>query len=102
MKFQKAPSFQNDWDDLSAQHRALALGAVPAFNAACEAYVDNPGAPWPKGLRYGKVIDNPGVFEMTCNFGQPDIRATFEWTEVDGELAVRWRRIGDHRIFKNP
>ena len=32
----------------------------------------------------------------------PDVRATFEWTHIEGDLAIRWRRIGGHRIFKNP
>ena len=31
----------------------------------------------------------------------PD-RATFEFVTHDGELRVRWRRIGDHNVSKNP
>jgi hypothetical protein len=51
------------------------------------------------------------VFEMTWSFSGPDGRATWEWTEVDvvddtGERsrapAVRWRRIGDHKILGEP
>jgi hypothetical protein len=46
------------------------------------------------------------VWEMTWSFSGPDGRATWEWVNVDGEEgaqpAVRWRRIGDHRIFKAP
>jgi len=48
------------------------------------------------------VEDAPGVIEMTWSFGGPDGRATFEWIQVDGQLAVRWRRIGGHAIFKKP
>lgn len=40
--------------------------------------------------------------EVTFRFAGPDIRATFEWTRIDGELAVRWRRIGGHRVFQKP
>jgi len=40
--------------------------------------------------------------EMTWSFAGPDGRATFELVEVDGEPAIRWRRIGDHRIFEEP
>jgi hypothetical protein len=39
---------------------------------------------------------------MTWRFAEPDGRATFEWIEVDGELAVLWRRIGGHEIFGRP
>jgi hypothetical protein len=46
----------------------------------------------------------PGIFEMTRSFSGPDGRATWEWTKVtdaDGRTqpAVRWRRLGSHRIF---
>ncbi len=43
-----------------------------------------------------------GIYEMTWSFSGPDGRATFEFFTEDGELGIRWRRIGDHRIFKNP
>ena len=29
-------------------------------------------------------------------------RATLELVTVDGELRCRWRRIGDHSVFRNP
>jgi hypothetical protein len=44
----------------------------------------------------------PGVWEMTWSFAGPDGRATFEWVEVDGELAIQWRRIGGHEILGRP
>src|ERR1700737_2000670 len=49
----------------------------------------------------------PGIFEMTWSFSGPDGRATWERTTVlDGEggawPAVRWRRLGNHRIFRQP
>jgi hypothetical protein len=40
--------------------------------------------------------------EMTWSFASPDGRATFELVTVDGELRCRWRRIGDHDVFKRP
>jgi len=39
---------------------------------------------------------------MTWSFSGPDGRATFEWVTIDGVLAVRWRRIGGHGVFKQP
>jgi hypothetical protein len=39
---------------------------------------------------------------MTWSFRGPDGRATFEWVQIDGALAVRWRRILGHSIFKQP
>ncbi len=43
------------------------------------------------------------VLEMTWSFfSSPDGRATFEFVTVDGELRCRWRRVGDHDVFKSP
>ena len=39
---------------------------------------------------------------MTWSFAGPDGRATFEFVIVDGESRVRWRRVGDHNVFKKP
>jgi hypothetical protein len=39
---------------------------------------------------------------MTWSFSGPDGRATFEWIRIEGQLAVRWRRIGGHAVFKKP
>ena len=72
------------------------------FHPACERYARDPSTPWPRGLRVKRVVGVPGVWEMTWSFAGPDGRATFEWCEVDGELAIRWRRIGGHDIFGRP
>jgi hypothetical protein len=48
------------------------------------------------------VQDAPGVWEVTWSFSGPDGRATFEYVEIDGEPAIRLRRIGGHEIFKTP
>ena len=74
--------------------------ALIAFVAACDRYAADPTAAWPASLRVKDVEGAPGVLEMTWSFSGPDGRATFEWVQIDGQLAVRWRRIGDHRIFK--
>ncbi|MCL5265766.1 MAG: hypothetical protein M1343_11370 [Chloroflexi bacterium] len=42
------------------------------------------------------------IWEMTWSFSGPDGRATFELASIDGEPAIRWRRIGNHRIFREP
>jgi hypothetical protein len=46
-------------------------------------------------------VSAPGLFEMTWSFSGPDGRATFEWIDLDGEPAVRWRRIGGHLILSD-
>ncbi|MBI2865251.1 MAG: hypothetical protein HYX94_11880 [Chloroflexi bacterium] len=57
---------------------------------------------WPSSLRVKAVKGAPGVWEMTWSFSGPDGRATFELIGVEGEPAVRWRRSGDHRIWREP
>lgn len=57
---------------------------------------------WPKSLRIKDVEGATGVWELTWSFSGPDGRATFEYVHVDGETAIRWRRIGSHRIFSSP
>jgi hypothetical protein len=39
---------------------------------------------------------------MTWSFASPDGRATFEFVTIGGQLHCRWRRIGDHGVFRNP
>jgi hypothetical protein len=39
---------------------------------------------------------------MTWSFAGPDGGATFEFIGIEGELAIRWRRIGGHDIFGRP
>jgi len=60
----------------------------------------NPRPDWEELTRGRVHVERaPGIFEMTWSFSGPDGRATFEWVEIDGQLAVRWRRIGGHEIF---
>jgi len=48
------------------------------------------------------MSDAPGIWEMTWSFSGPDGRATFALITVDGEVVLRWRRIGGHAIFRRP
>lgn len=103
MKFEAVRSFIADWTGLPKQERDLFERVVRGqFHPACERFAQDPSTPWPRGLRVKRVQGYPGVWEMTWSFAGPDGRATFEWAEIDGELAVRWRRIGGHEIFGRP
>jgi hypothetical protein len=82
--------------------------AVRDFNSGCERFVETKDpTSWPANLRVKAVVNAPGVFEMTWSFSGPDGRATWEWTTVVDEggrrwPAVRWRRLGSHRILRKP
>ena len=102
MKFVVLESARNDYQRLSATERRLFDAAIPTFNDACDRYAADPAARWAASLRIKQVEGARGVWELTWSFRGPAGRATFEWTDVDGELALRWRRIGGHTIFKEP
>lgn len=102
MKFELTSSFLGDRDRLSASELRIVFDVLPEVVAARDRIAADPAASWPASLRVKDVEGAPGVLEVTFNFAGPDIRATFEWTEIDGARAVRWRRIGGHKIFKNP
>ena len=102
MKFVVLDAFKADYRRLSAADQATFKRALSAFVAACDRYAADPSTAWPASLRVRKVESAPGIWEMTWSFSGPDGRATYEWVEVGGSLAVRWRRIGDHRIFRKP
>lgn len=102
MKYVVLDSFKGDYDRLSPKERALFKRALETFVPACDRYAADPSVPWPAALRVKSVEGAPGIFEMTWSFSGPDGRATFEWITIDGELALRWRRIGGHRIFRGP
>lgn len=102
MKYVVLAAFRGDYGRLSPSERALFKLALADFVTACDRYVTDPSTPWPRGLRVKPVQGAPGIFEMTWSFSGPDGRATFEFVQLDGELAVRWRRIGSHRILREP
>jgi hypothetical protein len=65
---------------------------------------ERPPTIWPEDQA---VVNAPGVFEMTWSFSGPDGRATWEWVSVtdpqgNSVPAVRWRKLGTHRIFREP
>ncbi len=102
MKFETTRSFDADYRGLSQAEARLFRKALEAFVPACERYADGASVKWPAALRVKAVEGAPGVWEMTWSFSGPDGRATFEFVRIDGALGVRWRRIGDHSIFKRP
>jgi hypothetical protein len=102
VKFEVTDSFRADTKRLSQKERDRVAEILPIFVEACDQFAVDPAAAWPASLRVKDVAGAPGVREVTFSFSGPDIRATFEWIQIDGELAVRWRRIGGHRVFKNP
>lgn len=103
MKFETTPAFDSDYRRLKPEHAAEFKKVVrEKFISSCDAFAADPAAPWPASLRVKPVRAAGGVLEMTWSFASPDGRATFEFVTVDGELRVRWRRVGDHDVFKNP
>ncbi|WP_226346995.1 hypothetical protein [Agilicoccus flavus] len=103
MKFETTPAFESDYRRLKREHQATFRAVLrEKFIPACDELSRDPGAPWPKALRVKAVRGARGVLEMTWSFSSPDGRATFELVTVDDELRCRWRRIGDHDVFKQP
>jgi hypothetical protein len=108
VRYEWTERFAGDWRRLSEKHRELFRAAVPEFSKACDAYVETGDvAVFPAHLRVKPITSAAGVFEMTWNFSGPDGRASFQWATItlpDGtrQAAVRWRRIGTHRIFGSP
>jgi hypothetical protein len=108
MKFELTELFKADYQRLAENEREMFRAAARGFNAACDRFLEtkNPSA-WPANLRVKAVANAPGIFEMTWSFSGPDGRATWEWTttiDAEGQSwpAVRWRRLGTHRIFRQP
>jgi hypothetical protein len=73
------------------------LAALPTF---IDALRSKPPA-FPPRLRVKRVEGAPGVWELSF---APDGRATFAYGRevVAGEPHIRWHRIGDHSILKQP
>lgn len=103
MKWEATPAFDADLRRLSADELKLFRTVVrDSFVPAAERRAANPTAPWPKSLRVKDVEGAPGIRELTWSFAGPDGRATFEWITIDGEQAVRRRRVGGHEILNDP
>ncbi len=108
MRFERTEPFKTDYQRLSADEREMFRSAARAFNVACDRFIEtrDPSS-WPASLRVKSVVNAPEVFEMTWSFSGPDGRATWQWTTIitgDGVSApvVRWRRLGGHKIFREP
>jgi hypothetical protein len=102
VKYVVLDSFRADYKRLLHGERAMFKAALGAFVAACDRYAADASVAWSASLRVKDVENAPGILEMTWSFSGPDGRATFEWTQIDGHLGLRWRRIGSHEIFKKP
>jgi hypothetical protein len=103
VKFQQTERFAGDRRRLSQdEFRQFQTAVRGQFVPAALRQATQPGNPWPAALRVKPVQGAPGVWEMTWSFAGPDGRATFEWVRIDGEPAIRWRRVGGHEIFKQP
>lgn len=103
MKFEITPSFTADVKRLKREHLDEFRRVVrEKFVPACDAFAADPAVGWPASLRVKAMRSAPGIMEMTWSFASPDGRATFEFVTVDDEPRVRWRRVGDHRVFTAP
>ncbi len=103
MKFETTAAFDHDVHRLKREWLVEFKKVVKEkFAPACDAYAADPSTPWPASLRVRSVRNADGVLEMTWSFASPDGRATFELVTVDDELRCRWRRVGDHGVFKDP
>lgn len=88
--------FWRDWARLNPEQQAVFLTAVDKFVDDLRA-----GRGIRRGLRVKGVRGTPGAYEMTW---APDGRATFSYGRsiVGDEPHVIWRRIGTHRILREP
>ena len=99
MKFETTPAFDRDFKRLPKRHRAKFRELVPEFNVAAERAAAGESSPWPNSMRVKPVQGAKGIWEMTWSMNDPDGRATWEWIRIDGEAAIRWRRVGDHDVL---
>jgi hypothetical protein len=100
--FQAEDRFYTDFHRLSRREQRLFMAAVCLSNEDYAGKGEEPLPHWPSSLRVNPVRGASGIFEMTWSFSGPDGRATFRLVEVEGEPAMRWRRIGGHDIFREP
>ena len=89
--------FVKDYDALTPEEKRL-------FRLAVKKLVEDldRSGPIRGSLRVMPMQGYPGVWEMTWE--GLDGRATFEYgaERKPGKKHIRWRRVGDHRIFDNP
>jgi hypothetical protein len=103
VRYQTTPRWDADWKSLKPEHKRQFRKVLPDFIAACDTYAAASGAcTWPAALRVKPMRSASGIWELTWSFASPDGRATFEFVTDDDGLLVRWRRIGDHSIYRKP
>jgi len=101
VKWETHSAFDADLRRLSPEELERFRGMVRGrFAPAADRIATDPAVKWPGSLRVKDVEGAPGIWEMT--WAWPDGRATFQWIKIDGELAIRWRRVGGHEILKDP
>jgi hypothetical protein len=100
VRYETTPGFEADYRRLTKRERdRFRKVVIDEFSPACDAFRADPSQAFPERLRVKPVVGARGLFEMTWSFAGPDGRATFEWIDLEGEPAIRWRRIGGHRIL---
>ena len=103
MRFQATPAFETDFKRLKPEHQRAFRDVIRnSFAPACDAFALDPVGAWPASLRVKSMRGAPGIYEMTWSFGSPDGRATFEFVTIEGIAYCRWRRVGDHGVYRNP
>ena len=104
MRYVRLPAFLSDWRSLPERERNLVRHwLAEVFLPAVEAYEADPaGFLWPRSLRFERLKGTDGICSVTWSFAGPDGRATFEFSQVDGEPCLVWRRIGHHDIYQRP
>lgn len=100
--FQEA-TFKADFKALKREHQRQFIEVVTSkFNPACDAFAADATVAWPASLRVKSMKYAPGIYEMTWSFKSPDGRATFQLLNDERGTYCRWRRIGNHSIFREP
>jgi hypothetical protein len=103
VKFETTPAFDADYRRLKTEFKKAFRSVVrDSFAPACDEFERTPGYVWPAALRVSRMKGTSAIWEMTWSFASPDGRATFEFVRRDSEVVCRWRRIGDHSVFKSP
>ena len=102
MKFEGTASFDRDFKRLKSREKVLFMEAVKEIHQAYARRGEVRIPRWPANLWIKDVEDAPGIWEMTWSYSGTDGRATFEYVDIQGEVAIRWRRVGDHSIFDEP
>ena len=102
MKYRTTPRFDRDLRKMQRTDQLAFLGAMDRFHEAADDAVLGDPSPWPRGMRVKRVSGTRGIWEMTWSMRSPDGRATWEWTTLDDEVAIVWRRVGNRSILKRP